>query len=251
MVAVIAFYGLYTLVRNTQGSAAVSAGHALSNARTLIQLERAFGIFHEQGIQAAFVQARAFMRFWNVFYGSAHFVVTGFALVWLFRRTPHRYRFWRTVLAVTTALALAGYALFPLLPPRLLPTSYGFVDSLEAFGGLWSFESGGVARLSNQYAAMPSLHVAWALWSAAVLVPAMRSRWARALVFAYPAMVVFAIVVTANHYFLDAVAGALTLLAGYGLARVLTYWMRRTVTTGDAAGVSQRAAIDSHAQNTS
>lgn len=239
----VAFYGLYTLVRDVQGSASVSAGRALRNARGLIRWERLLGLFHEQAVQATFIQARGFMRFWNVYYGSAHFAVTGVALVWLFRRMPHRYRFWRTVLAATTATALAGYALFPLLPPRLLPASYGFVDSLRAFGGLWSFDSGSVARLSNQYAAMPSLHVAWALWSAAVLLPAMRSPVTRAVVLVYPAMTLFAIIVTANHYFLDAVAGAITLLVGYLLAMLFTSRPRRALPPPDdleATGSSER-----------
>jgi hypothetical protein len=115
---------------------------------------------------------------------------------------------WRNALAMTTAVALIGFAFYPLMPPRLLPASYGFVDTLKVFGSLWSFDSGTMHKISNQYAAMPSLHFAWATWSTVVLAPMVKRNWAKALVFAYPAATLFAIVVTANHYFLDAVAGA-------------------------------------------
>ena len=79
-------------------------------------------------------------------------------------------------------------------------------------------------RISNQYAAMPSLHVAWATWGTLVLSQLVRRRVARGLAVAYPGATVFAIVVTANHYWIDAVGGLLTLLIGYGLASLLSRW---------------------------
>src|SRR5690606_10682644 len=107
---------------------------AYDNARIVIDIERALGTFHEQAIQEAFLGWEAFIQFWNLFYGTFHFVVTAFCIVWLFARYPDRYIRWRTTLAVTTALALVGFALFPLMPPRLLPLEYGFVDTLEDIG---------------------------------------------------------------------------------------------------------------------
>jgi hypothetical protein len=208
------FYAFYSLVRNTQGSAAVSSEHALHNALRVISLERTLGIYHEQTIQQAFLGNRLFIEFWNHFYGSFHFVVTAFALVLLFRKFPHRYRRFRNALACTTALALIGFAFFPLMPPRLLPGSYHFVDTLERYGALWSFDSGTVERLSNQYAAMPSLHFAWSAWSAFALFPVLRTWWAKSLAAIYPLLTLFGIVVTANHYFLDAAGGAVVLAVG-------------------------------------
>jgi hypothetical protein len=218
---VLAFYGVYTVIRNT-GAATDSAAHAFRNARSVIRAERLLGLFFEERAQDLFLPWEWFVRFWNVFYGSAHFVVTAAALVWLFRRHPARYPLWRNTLAATTGLALIGFALYPLMPPRLLPASYGFVDTLREVGGLWSFDSGAMQRISNQYAAMPSLHFAWAAWSAFVLLPAARATWAKLLVAAYPALTLFAIVVTANHYWLDAAGGALVLLAGWALANAVT-----------------------------
>ena len=208
------FYVVYSVIRNTQGSAAVSEAHALNNALQIVDLERAMRIYWEEGIQQAFLGWRYFIEFWNVFYGTFHFVVTVFALVLLFRRFPERYRRWRNTLAAATAVALLGFALYPLMPPRLMPVDFGFVDTLRVYGSPWSFDSGTMSKISNQYAAMPSLHFAWAVWCACVLVPALRARWAKALVVAYPACTLFAIVVTANHFVLDAAGGVLALAVG-------------------------------------
>jgi hypothetical protein len=215
---VLAFYAVYTAVRNTQGSAVVSARHAFNNAKHVIRWEEWLHVYNEEAVQQAFLGARGFIRFWNVYYGTAHFVVTAAALIWLFRRRPARYALWRNTLAWTTALALIGFALYPLMPPRLLPPSYGFVDTLKDIGGLWSFDSGAMAKVSNQYAAMPSLHCGWALWVSFVVWPVARAAWARLLVVLYPLVTVFCIVVTANHYYLDAVGGLIVFSAGYGMA---------------------------------
>jgi hypothetical protein len=222
---ILGFYGVYTAVRNTFGSAGVSSRHALNNAKHIISWERTVGLFHEEPIQQWFLGWRSFIRFWNVYYGTAHFVVTAAALIWMFRKMPERYPHLRTTLMITTGLALFGFALYPLMPPRLLDECgrfgaclhYGFVDTLKDPGGLWSFDSGTMAKVSNQYAAMPSLHCAWATWSALVLWPLVHRAWAKALVIAYPILTVFCIVVTANHYFLDAVGGLAVLAIGYVL----------------------------------
>jgi hypothetical protein len=224
---ILVFYAVYTAIRNTQGSATVSAQHAFENAREIIRIEQWLGLFFEEGMQDFFLPAEWFLSFWNVFYGTAHFAVTVAALVLMFRTMPQRYPLWRNTLACTTALALVGFATFPLLPPRLLPDTYGFVDTLKVIGGLWSFDSGAMQKVSNQYAAMPSLHFAWATWSTIVLYPAMRRRWSKALALAYPALTLFAIVVTANHYWIDAVGGAVVLGVGFAAGRAITaFWSR-------------------------
>jgi hypothetical protein len=228
---VLAFYVVYSIVRNTQGSAVVSEGHALRNALRIVRWEKVVGIYREEALQQHFLGWNGFIEFWNLFYGTFHFFVTIFALVLLFRRFPVRYRRWRNTLAATTALALIGFAAYPLMPPRLLPASYGFVDTLRTYGSLWSFDSGAMSKLSNQYAAMPSLHFAWAVWCTLVLVPALRSRWAKAAAVIYPAFTLFAIVVTANHFVLDAVGGLVALglgsAVGFALAAGLEASARR------------------------
>lgn len=225
-VYILAFYAIYTAVRNTQGSAAVSEATARDNAERVIDWERALGLFQEHRIQQWFLDDRWFIQFWNLFYGTAHFVVTATALVVMFRTMKGRYPLWRNTLACTTALALIGFATFPLMPPRLLG-AYGFVDTLKDYGGLWSFDSGAMQKISNQYAAMPSLHFGWSSWSSLVLLPACRARWLRVLVVSYPFLTLFAITVTANHYWIDAVGGALALGVGYVLAKWITAFNTR------------------------
>ena len=218
---VVGFYGIYTLVRNL-GLGAGSARTAFENARHIIEIERFLGTFHEQTIQALFLPWRTFITVLNIFYGTAHFVVTIGALVWMYRRRPDRYPLWRNTLMATTALALIGFLAFPLAPPRLLGYSYGFVDTLRDIGGLWSFETGAMRKISNQYAAMPSLHFAWSAWSACVLYPMARRWFWKGLAALYPAATLFAIVVTANHYWIDALGGAAVLAGGYAIGRKVT-----------------------------
>ena len=211
------FYAIYSVIRNMQGSATVSAAHAFRNARQVIDLERFLGLYHEQGIQALFLGSEILMSVWNILYGTLHFVVTILVLVVLFRRFPSRYPKWRNTLAATTGLALIGFAFYPLMPPRLLPSSYGFVDSLKVFGSPWSFDSTAMHKISNQYAAMPSLHFAWSLWCACALAPALGKGWAKRAIVLYPIVTLAAIVITANHFVIDAVAGAAVLGLGWAL----------------------------------
>ena len=121
---VSAFYVLYSLARNQFGSARVDAGeaprHAFNNAIRVIDAERAIGLFHEESMQEWFLSQRWFIEFWNVFYGTAHFFVTLAIFVWMFARGRAFFTRWRNALAFTTALAIVGFSLFPLMPPRLL-----------------------------------------------------------------------------------------------------------------------------------
>ncbi len=106
-----------------------------------------------------------------------------------------------------------------MLPPRLLPPSYHIVDTLQQVGGLWNFSSGPVNDVSNQFAAMPSLHTGWSTWCALALGATLKNRWAKVALFLYPAATIFCIVVTGNHYFADAAGGLLTLGVAYVLVR--------------------------------
>ncbi len=219
---IAAFYGLYSLVRDLRGDKPVSIAQALTNAHRVIRFERWFGIFHEQAVQHWFLHDRELLKFCDDFYGTAHFIAAIGILILLFFRFPEHYRLWRNTLAFTTGLALIGFYFFPLMPPRLLPASYHFVDTLKTVGGLWNFSSGPVNDVSNQYAAMPSLHTAWSTWCALVVITLVRPWWAKGLALLYPIFTVFCIVVTANHYFSDAIVGVLLVVVSYYLARAVT-----------------------------
>ena len=229
------FYLVYSAVRNQFGSAAVGWPEAYDNARYIIDLEQAMGLYQEVRIQEWFIDWTPFLQFWNLFYGTFHFALTAFCLIWLYLKFPWDYPRWRSIGLATTGLALVGFSLFPLMPPRLLgncglygaclPDS-GFIDTVTDVGGLWSFDSGAGQKLSNQYAAMPSMHFGWALWCFIILWPRLKNPVGRILIAAYPWLTLFAIVVTANHFWLDAVGGALALGLGYVLGSF--YWQFRS-----------------------
>ena len=225
------FYGVYTLVRN-QGIASDSAVEARHHANQVIRFERFFGLFQEHRIQKAFLDWHWFIKFWDVYYGTFHFIVTIVAIVALFRYQKARYPIWRNTLAVTVAIALIGFTFYPLMPPRLLPEHFGFVDTLQKIGGLWSFDSGTMSKISNQYAAMPSLHMAWSTWCAFVLIPMIKPLWGKIAMASYPFITLFCIIVTANHYWADALGGWAALGLGYLIGgRLITNTFARRVTT--------------------
>jgi hypothetical protein len=219
LIAVAAFYGIYSFVRNLHHG---NQAEAFQHAKEIIDVQKSLGINHEHAIQAWALGSRAFIIACNYFYGSLHFIVTAGVMIYLYRRWTDDYPRWRNTLGIATALALIGFAFFPLLPPRLMPASYGFVDTLAKDPAFWSFNSGAVSKISNQFAAMPSVHCAWALWCACALVPRVKHLWAKILAAIYPVTTVTVIVVTANHYLLDAVGGFFVFGVGYALARIFT-----------------------------
>jgi len=213
------FYAVYTTIRNTNEGGTATA---FRNARSLIDVQKFFGIYHEEQLQRLALHFKPLVVGANYYYGSLHFVVTIGVMIYLFVRWSDDYPLWRNALAATTAIALIGFMFWPLMPPRLLPAGYGYVDTLARYPTFWSFNSGAINKISNQYAAMPSVHCAWALWCACVLVPRLKHRWAKWLAAAYPVLTVTAIVLTGNHYFLDAVGGFTVLFIGFLLARRFT-----------------------------
>lgn len=236
------FYSLYTAARDIHGSHREAVKQATANARRIIDFESHLGIFHEQAVQNHFLAHRGFIEFWDGFYGSIHFLAVIAVLVLLFWKFPERYRLWRNTLAITTGLALIGFAFFPLLPPRLLAPPFHFVDTVDTFGGLWSFENDTITDVSNLYAAMPSLHAAWSMWCAGAVVPMVRRRWARPLPLLIPLATIFCIVVTANHYFIDALGGVAVLAAAYVLALRVTPWSGRRHHRRPPDGQGQRTS---------
>ncbi len=172
-------------------------------------LEHWIGIYHEETIQDWALHFKPLIIAANYFYGSLHFVVTIAA-----GSLPVPQVHATTTRAFATRSAVAhGHRAhrlqsFPLMPPRLLATrSYGFVDTLAKYPTFWSFNSGAVSKISNQFAAMPSVHICWATWCALALAPRVQAPWAKVLAIVYPFFTLIVIVITANHYVLDAVGG--------------------------------------------
>jgi membrane-associated phospholipid phosphatase len=139
-------------------------------------------------------------------YVNSHFVVTTTFLVWLYIARNHAFYYVRNMFMVAMGLALVGYVLFPTAPPRFLP-EWGFTDTVAAFVGDAASQSFNV--LYNPFAAVPSMHVAFALMIAIPAIKLVRHRALKALWAIYPAVVTFVVVVTANHFWVDAALGAL------------------------------------------
>ena len=211
-------YELYSLVRNAVPE---HERAAFARASAMLNLERRLHIGVEPAVNAFVASRDALAYVCNYYYATLHFVVTIGVMVWLYRRHSLRYRSLRTVLLATNVIALAGFWAYSLAPPRMLGED-GFIDTVVSFHTWGSWGSSGVDSASNQFAAMPSLHIGWSLWCAIVIVRLARRRWVRILAAGYPLTTLFVIVGTANHFFLDAVGGVVALGLGFFVERSLS-----------------------------
>ncbi|MFD0786745.1 phosphatase PAP2 family protein, partial [Micromonospora azadirachtae] len=176
---------------------------AYDNATHFWALERTLRLPDEASLQRAFLPHGDLVRAANMFYASVHFPATGALLLYTYLFRPAVYRWARTVLAVLCVVGFAIQALVPMAPPRLLSAT-GILDTGQLMGPR-AYGDPATDTLSNQYAAMPSLHVGWATVVAIVLIAAGRSRW-RWLWLLHPLVTLTVVVLTGNHYWLDAVA---------------------------------------------
>ncbi|PYC76693.1 hypothetical protein C7C46_22040 [Streptomyces tateyamensis] len=206
---------------------------AQQHGQDLLSAERALHLSPELWLNRAFTTHSWLGVPADFAYATLHYAVTGAVLFWLWRFRRAAYAHARNWLLVTTTLGLAGFVAFPTAPPRLLDGSAGFVDVLaqHASIGWWSGGGGvpkGLAEMTNDYAAMPSLHVGWALWCGLLLWRYSRNRVLRALGLLYPAAIAVVVVGTANHYLLDCVAGVAVTALGLwatGLIARLGTWI--------------------------
>jgi hypothetical protein len=207
-----ACYGAYSIVRNM-----VPTRHdaALRRAGDLLGLERGLHIDVELWLNRLFTRVDWLGVSANYYYATLHFVVTIGVLGWLFARHPGRYRAYRWWMFGTTVSALIGFWFYPLAPPRMMPA---YVDTVLAFHTWGLYDSSPIATMSNQYAAMPSLHTAWSLWCAVAIVRVARPRWVKILAVCYPVCTVLVIMGTANHFILDAAGGVVSLSIGFVVA---------------------------------
>ncbi|MDT4915656.1 MAG: hypothetical protein QOH89_356 [Pseudonocardiales bacterium] len=216
-------YGAYELSRGL-GDANVQT--AITNGHDILHFERMWHMAPEQVLNEAVEQITWIAVAASYFYSLMHYVVTPVVLVWMYRKHSEHYGRARTALAMSTALGLIGYLLLPTAPPRMLAHS-GLQDTLAHTSGYgwWGGEGSvprGLGALTNQFAAMPSLHVGWAIWCGVLVALYARRRWVKALGIAYPVATTVVVMATANHYLLDALAGAVTMAAGAGLMWVFT-----------------------------
>ncbi|WP_084724722.1 phosphatase PAP2 family protein [Streptacidiphilus melanogenes] len=228
LVAVVyfAYDGSRLLVRGGVQQAQRDASH-------LLDVERWLHLDPEHWLNADFTDHRWLGIPADFAYASLHYLVTPAVLVWLWRHHREVYRRARTWLGLSTVLALVGFVLFPAAPPRLLPAGFGFTDTMAQHSaiGWWGGDAStpkGLASMTNEFAAMPSLHVGWALWCGLMLLTCARDRTVRTLGALYPVVIALVVMGTANHYLLDVLAGAGVIAVGRALTGpVLRLWDRR------------------------
>jgi hypothetical protein len=209
-------YLLYSTVRNAAPDHAVAAFH---RAHSLLGFEHNTHIDVEHTFNKIIASSSWLAYASSYWYAAMHFIVTIGVLTWVYVRHPLRYRPIRTVLYTTNIIALGGFWFYALAPPRMLP---GFIDTVDKYPTAWgSWNTAGVAKLSNQLAAMPSLHIGWSTWAGLVLFKLAKHRWARIAGLAYPLITTFVILGTANHFLLDAVGGLAVLALSFLVERVV------------------------------
>jgi membrane-associated phospholipid phosphatase len=212
------FCGAYWLYRIVRGMTDGKVAESFDNARELIRLERGLGLFIEPAVNAWAEGTGWLVDGASWMYVNSHFTITTVTLAFIYLRRNPSFYFIRNMFMVAMGIALVLYAAYPTAPPRFMP-EWGFSDSVARFTGLTA-EGSSADALYNPFAAVPSMHVAFALMLAVPMATMARRRWVKALWLIYPLLISFVVVATANHWWFDAATGALT-AAVSALAAVL------------------------------
>ena len=218
VVEVAALFGLYGFYQLIRGFGELDFAAAQRNTEAIVALEQRLQVFVERGVQNWAMGVPGLAGLLGFAYLALHLVLTPAVLVWVYRTHRERFALVRTTLVASTALALVGYVLYPAAPPRL--TDLGFTDTVTE-GAHLNLSSDMLGSFYNPIAAVPSLHFGYALLVGAAISWLARSRVARLAGAVYPALMLFIIVATGNHFLLDAVAGGAVVLAGWVAARLL------------------------------
>ena len=201
----LATFALYVVVESLAGQGRTTA--AERNGRALLAAEQNLRVPAEVWLNSRLVPHPTLRVLANYEYAFTYLVTAMVLLVWLYRRRPEVYRWARTSFVLLNVIGLTCFALYPVAPPRLLVPS-PFVDTVTT-DGTWGSWGSPMIDHANQLAAMPSLHVAWAVWVTVVLIGVTSRWWVQGLSGVHIAVTVLVILATANHYLLDAVGGVL------------------------------------------
>jgi hypothetical protein len=214
---VLVLYGLY---ETSRGLVAGDPAPAVRHARTIASLERSLHVFVEADVQHAARSLPGLIGALGILYLTLHLAVTGSYLLWLHRRRPTAFPLVRTTLLIASALALIGYVAFPTAPPRI--AALGIADTISA--GHVDLNHGLVSSVYNPFAAVPSMHVGYAVIVAASLLRHGGRPALRVIGGLYPLLVLLVIVATGNHFLIDALAGAaVAAVAGAAAAVAVTF----------------------------
>jgi len=220
------------------------SARAFDNARDVLGLENRLGLDTELSVQRATLGHPGLIQLLNRYYASIHFGASMVFLVLVYVRGPKLWAHIRFLFVTVTAAALIIHLVYPLAPPRMLD---GYVDTIARYGPAIYDGRSAVGKMANQFAAMPSLHFGWAVLVAYGVVRALHTRW-RWLIVAHPVITLAAIVITANHYWLDALVALALIGAATALQRDRS--RRALATPGDSCDmdVTCRSAGNAPAQ---
>lgn len=209
---------LYDTVTNL---APIREALALKHARTILSFERSLHVDPELSLNRWLTAHHTAAIVLSNYYDNAHFVVTFGLLGWLYWKRADIYRPLRSSLVIINVIGLIVFWRFPVAPPRML-LSDGFTDVVSATHAFGSWHTGKLASDANQFAAMPSLHIGWAVWCTFVLWQLSSRAWVRVLAVLYPCLTAFAVLATGNHYLLDVLAGLVTFALSIALVRLMS-----------------------------
>ncbi len=208
---------------------------ALANAIRVVSFESAVGFLWEPVLQEAAIKSSKSLVIalnWAYILTFLPMILTTAVIV--YSRDRPRYYYYRNLVLLSFIFALIVYAAFPLAPPRFVP-HYGFVDAIQRFGPTW-YGSREVDFYYNAFAAMPSLHFGWTvLFGILFFRTKTNRRWLKLLGVAYPTVTFFAIIITGNHFIVDAMGGGAIILASYLLYEGFGRWKRRGQDRSDAS----------------
>jgi hypothetical protein len=200
-----------------RGLADSNRADAIAHGAQVIEIERSLHTFFEPSVQAFFLSAHWTIDLANQLYLNAQFSVALGFLIWLYFFRNESFYFVRNMFVVSMCLALIGYVGFPTAPPRMFP-SHGFIDTITDFSNV-NHNSSLAKVFINPYAAVPSMHCAFALMIGASGVMVSRRWWSRAFWALWPVLIFWVVLVTANHYWVDAVLGWLVAVASFAIAQ--------------------------------
>src|ERR671922_1137921 len=220
---ILLFCGAYWAYRIVRGMTDGRIGEAFDNARDVISIERGLGLFVEPAVHAWAEGTAWLIDGTSWMYVNSHFAVTTVTLAFIYLRRNPSFYFIRNMFMVAMGIALVLYAASPPAPPRFMP-EWGFSDSVARFTGITA-EGSSADALYNPFAAVPSMHVAFALMLGVPMASMTRRRWVKALWLSYPVLVSFVVVATANHWWFDAFTGGVT--AGLAALAALLFARRR------------------------
>jgi hypothetical protein len=191
---------------------------AVAHAEGLLHAEQALHLDPEQALDSWLAGQHTLGVILSDYYDNAHFVVTLGLLGWLWWRRADIYRPLRNSLVIVNLLAFVVFWLYPVAPPRMLGGFVDIVDSTHAFG---SFHGGSLASHADELAAMPSLHIAWAVWCSVALWRMSRRRWVRGLAILYPCTTAFTVLATGNHFIFDILGGLAAIALSVSIVAVI------------------------------